>query len=980
MAHFDPPWLTPWFPDGDETYPSEDLLSYLHLTHGDLWQTYDALRFDIHQANFIPFEGKVRSTRKHLDSPFSVISWFGFIDRFTPSKSPWCSLYSTLLFKLLSAKMPNTEGFLNPTYYQDYWGREELDWFFDFEKLTPLVIDTFEDLGLFEPDLDFPDNTSIYVTFTFLIKYYEGSTFHKQEFTLPFYKGIPPINIGKYFQDRYFGDNKGHNFIFIPIFSLELSYLVYQNNTVSNDVEIGDTLIEELREYFPYYLQWAYIPDFLDIEPDWIDGPITLVLDQEETYTYDLVDDYHYGVFGYTWNGFNWVNSRIFFHAWKYHDIKIDSDGNQVNSEDIPYSIHNRKYLEPRLENVHIYSERDYPPCYDSTNQNLCLIYANNNRWDDNINDISQFLPYLYHLNLPPTLDNGGEFEYPENRFRPNAQYRPVGTETQIETETIEYTTQGTFGWWRFTYPINEGMPPLPYKKPIPSVKDTSPEAVWWREYYSGWHFNYYYGTHFQKYNYVPSSQDKYNRDADRKYSNTSNYTSLDDMINRTFNSFYNNPPPVHDYEIFENYTRLRRTIHQDWIVDNYDPDPINLPSRDELKREAYLQWNSYDLEPNILEKAETEGIELRDDDPDIIIQFDPTNIFELSEERVVDSIRIKEIHAALEAQTFAYYCSTETGEGKVRVANLGYYIERIAKVLGINVLADGVSYKPKQPEVVEVFDYDPDTFNVSIPAPYRFEIWGLEVYSVTDDDLTTGTDPEGNPILPNTDAPREVISNGMIYEITSNKFITDDGTGELTQIAPGGLALINNIPQLIRQIIDDLDKSLGLQESGAFALRSSEDLQSNQESGLNPEYSPKICTYEGLHSLMAEIAYMLSEISRRSSGAQISSLINNAVLYELMAILGLPIEPKYFEATIGLEEDSGEDIVSKIYHPAFSNEAPRIFELWTILMQNIAPILGQQYDLPEEEKQRIKTMSPEELETYIQEGLQEIRNAQGGN
>lgn len=329
------------------------------------------------------------------------------------------------------------------------------------------------------------------------------------------------------------------------------------------------------------------------------------------------------------------------------------------------------------------------------------------------------------------------------------------------------------------------------------------------------------------------------------------------------------------------------------------------------------------------------------------------------------DSLRVKEIHLALEAQTYATYVSTKDGKTKPRVANLGYYTKRIANVLGITALPDGVTYNPLQPTLVAAVDDDPETDQVIIPAPYRFGHWGTAQYKVSKEQLKTGVDADGNPEFEETEAPMEDNYDGIIYSFMSNKFVEDPATGEPSSIIPGGYATVHNIPQLLRQILDDVDKGLGIQESAAFALRSAEDAQTNQGSIFNAQYKSKICTYEGLHSLIGEIAYMCSEISRRASGAQLSSMVTQACVFEIMSIIGLPVDPKSFNAKVGIEESGGE-IQKKIYYPGYKSDTPRMFELWTVLMENIAPILGNQYDMPEEEKEKVRAMSPEEFQEYL--------------
>ena len=58
----------------------------------------------------------------------------------------------------------------------------------------------------------------------------------------------------------------------------------------------------------------------------------------------------------------------------------------------------------------------------------------------------------------------------------------------------------------------------------------------------------------------------------------------------------------------------------------------------------------------------------------------------------------LKEIHAALDAGKFAYLDgSTE----QQRVSNIGYYLERIARVLGISVNSDGSIRSIRQSKII---------------------------------------------------------------------------------------------------------------------------------------------------------------------------------------------------------------------------------------------------------------------------------------
>ncbi len=332
----------------------------------------------------------------------------------------------------------------------------------------------------------------------------------------------------------------------------------------------------------------------------------------------------------------------------------------------------------------------------------------------------------------------------------------------------------------------------------------------------------------------------------------------------------------------------------------------------------------------------------------------------------MVDSIRVIEIHRALEADKYSKYISTANGNEVARTANIGHYVERIALALGINILADGTTYRPPSTSVVETVDTDPDTLSVTVPPPYRKSHWGLQTMTVSDSMLID--DGLINTGVPTTDAPREVMYQGMWYEIVSNKFIENPSTGELDSIGSGGLALIHNIPQLIRVIMDDLDKGLGLQESGAFAIRSAEDINSDNPTTVVNEFRPKICTYEGLNSLVIENSIMLSEISRRVSQAQISSLKTEAKVNGLMRITGLPSEPHYFEASVGKETADGKDIQQKIYYIGFANDSPTLFDLWVTSQNNIGIIIGSLLKPDTETTEQIKELSDDDYNQFLQD------------
>lgn len=272
----------------------------------------------------------------------------------------------------------------------------------------------------------------------------------------------------------------------------------------------------------------------------------------------------------------------------------------------------------------------------------------------------------------------------------------------------------------------------------------------------------------------------------------------------------------------------------------------------------------------------------------------------------MVDSIRIKEIHAALYANKFAF---DESGDP--RVANLGYYIERIARILGISVNPDGSVRSIRQSKWIEQ--------GKTIPKGWPIAQWGRN---------------QGGDKLGQSGGKPTEDRDGLAYEVRSNRFVGGKGNEEPKEITEGGYVLVENLPQLLHIILDDLDKALGWQTAGANAI---------------PSYDgQKFATYEGVHSLLVEIAYMLSAISSQTSQNLVATSVNQAVLYELLGALGLPVTTKEFPYAYG-------EKALKMPYPGLAPDAPTLFNLVVWLLANLAPLIGSSLvlKLPEEEEEK---------------------------
>lgn len=270
------------------------------------------------------------------------------------------------------------------------------------------------------------------------------------------------------------------------------------------------------------------------------------------------------------------------------------------------------------------------------------------------------------------------------------------------------------------------------------------------------------------------------------------------------------------------------------------------------------------------------------------------------------DSVRIKEIHAALNA---GHYAVDPTNSNVFRFANLGYYIERIARVLGISVNPDGSIRSVRQRANKKPGE--------EIPAGWPIGQWGRN----------QGGDKDGQ-IGGNTEHDKD----GITYPLISNTFTADPFSGEATNIGESGYALCENLIQYLETFKDDLDKALGLQEAAANILPLPE--------------SNKALVYEGLGSLVSENSYMLSELSRSVVSSHISSLICQGILIELLAQQGVPTTVKELIVKIG-------DKDQKIPYPAISPNSPSNFDQTLLVLMNLSPLLGGKLTIREDKKEK---------------------------
>lgn len=176
----------------------------------------------------------------------------------------------------------------------------------------------------------------------------------------------------------------------------------------------------------------------------------------------------------------------------------------------------------------------------------------------------------------------------------------------------------------------------------------------------------------------------------------------------------------------------------------------------------------------------------------------------------MVDSKRIDEIHAALDAGRYSKYFLSD-GEEYGRLANIGFYIESMARILGINVMPDRSYYSPPLKEKVE----RDEEGNFNTPDSYQENRWGEE-FEV----------PGESRVSNSSFASYGTQKNTLAYKILSKSFYEDPDSGEEDLIDKGGYYLVHNIPQLIQALLEDLNSAFSIEDLGASKLNIEKELR----------------------------------------------------------------------------------------------------------------------------------------------------------
>jgi hypothetical protein len=197
----------------------------------------------------------------------------------------------------------------------------------------------------------------------------------------------------------------------------------------------------------------------------------------------------------------------------------------------------------------------------------------------------------------------------------------------------------------------------------------------------------------------------------------------------------------------------------------------------------------------------------------------------------IMEGPRTLEMHAAMNA---GYYATDSSGNP--RVANLGHLIERIAAMLG---------YRPKP--------------NGEIDANAEKTTWARRAVS------------NDFPFTPGDYQAGRFGRKGLLLQRIPNE---KDKTG---QVAQGSKVAIHDLPQLLCEVLDQLNSALNLQESTSIQVKDG-----------NQTY-----TYPNQLAALTEILTCLIPQRRQVREIWASSIVTQKSVNEVIAGMGLPVVSK---------------------------------------------------------------------------------------
>lgn len=274
------------------------------------------------------------------------------------------------------------------------------------------------------------------------------------------------------------------------------------------------------------------------------------------------------------------------------------------------------------------------------------------------------------------------------------------------------------------------------------------------------------------------------------------------------------------------------------------------------------------------------------------------------------DSIRIKEIHAALEADKYGVHPDSTEEAPKKRLNNLGRLVESAAYVLGVNFNEDGK--------------------NIPYPEPRLFSPEKIE-------------EVNENKLLKNAQFAVAEMNGGLdssgLYEVRSALMTSGRKSDNVIDLRPHAIK-VHNLPQLIDAMADDNSKMLGGGSSAAFQVPSADGWRAAE--------------YEGISQAVADALYMLSVHSKNINELQNQSIKTVYMLQQILKGLGLPTHIEKIEGVSGVTDSEGEFLTGYMPVPEIDPKSPTITSLLGIVLLNLQRVVGASVAVREQNQEGI--------------------------
>ncbi|AUC61764.1 phage hypothetical protein [Cyanobacterium sp. HL-69] len=268
----------------------------------------------------------------------------------------------------------------------------------------------------------------------------------------------------------------------------------------------------------------------------------------------------------------------------------------------------------------------------------------------------------------------------------------------------------------------------------------------------------------------------------------------------------------------------------------------------------------------------------------------------------MVDSIRIKEIHACLGASEYATY--EKDGEQEPAYMHIARRLDEVAKALGLCFDLAGGIISLRQSKHLDQGE--------TIPAGWSLGQFGRN---------------KGGSKVGQTGGKEGEERLGIVYEVKGNRFKTSASSGQ-EEIVDGGYVLCESLPQFLHVMLQDLDRSLGLQQLGSYVVANPN--YNPSHSSNDAQFKTPYYTYNGLGQGLLDLLYLSQDTNRHASQANLGALKSQAISQEVLGALGVPV----LEKNLSVGVDNGTAIVS---YPGFNGEGMTLADLAFLILMNLA-------------------------------------------